>query len=219
MLRPGVKVFDVPNAIDERFFNLTKFQSEPIILFAGRVIPRKRVIDLVRAFAIVLQQVPSAQLRIAGEISTEPAYVKSIQEWVAEAHIEAHVRFLGPLPEASVYQEFNGCSLLALPSAQETAPMVIAQAMAAGKPVVAARSGGVGIMLGEDSSRGLLVNVGDMDGLAGALAALLRHPDLEQRMGQTGKKFALENYHIENVARRTREVYRSMVCKEQKVNV
>ncbi|HSQ18463.1 MAG TPA: glycosyltransferase family 4 protein, partial [Anaerolineales bacterium] len=219
MLKPEAEVFYVPNAIDERYFNLDKSPDEQIVLFAGRVIPRKRVMDLVQAFSQVLMQVPSAKLHIAGEISTEPAYVDAIRKWVHESHLDEHISFLGSLSEEAILHEFAGCSILALPSAQETAPMVIAQAMAAGKPVVATRIGGVGEMVGDNSRRGFLVNVGDIDGLAAALTRLLQYPDLQEKMGQCGKAFAQEHYHINRVARRTNEVYRHIVTKEQKTNV
>jgi glycosyltransferase involved in cell wall biosynthesis len=94
--------------------------------------------------------------------------------------------------------------------------MVIAQAMAAGKPVVATRVGGVGEMVGEDSSRGFLVNLGDVDGLAAAITHLLQQPILQETMGQSAKAFAQENYHLESVARHTFEIYRLIACKEYK---
>lgn len=218
MLKPEAEVFYLPNAIDERFFNLDKKPDEQIILFAGRVIPRKRVMDLVQAFSQVLMQVPTAKLHIAGEICTEPAYVDAIQKWIHEFHLDERVSFLGSLSEEAILREYAGCSILALPSAQETAPMVIAQAMAAGKPVVATRIGGVGEMIGENSGRGFLVNVGDIDGLAAALTRLLQSPVLQEKMGQCGRAFAQEHYHIQCVARRTNEVYRRIVNKEQKAN-
>jgi glycosyltransferase involved in cell wall biosynthesis len=217
--RPDVEVFYVPNAIDERFFNLTKCPDEQVILFAGRVIPRKRVLDLVQAFPQVLKQVPSARLHIAGETSTEPVYVESIRRWAHQSHLDEYIRFLGPLTEEAVFQEFAGCSILALPSAQETAPMVIAQAMAARKPVVATRVGGVEEMVGEDSSRGFLVNVGNIDGLAIAITRLLQNPDLQAIMGQNGRSFAQEKYHPESVAWHTSDVYRRIAFKEQKTIV
>ena len=66
------------------------------------------------------------------------------------------------MKQDKILQEYAGCSLLALPSAQENAPLVIAQAMAAGKPVVATRVGGVAEMVGEECERGLLIPVGDV---------------------------------------------------------
>ena len=218
MMKSDIEIYQVPNAIDERFFNLDHCPDEKIVLFAGRVIPRKRVMELVHAFAQVHSQIPSARLHIAGEISTEREYVGAIRRWVHESRLDEHVRFLGPLPEKSIFREFAGCSLLALPSAQETAPLVISQAMAAKKPVIATRVGGVADMVGEQGERGLLVEVGDIDGLVAAMIRLLQDADLRARMGQNGLAYAHENFHSENVARRTLEVYRHIVCKERQVD-
>jgi glycosyltransferase involved in cell wall biosynthesis len=215
LLRPSVKVFDVPNAIDERFFLLDSEPVEPVILFAGRVIPRKRVLDLVQAFAKIQQKIPNARLHIAGEIKSEPGYVETIRKWVQAAQLNDKVSFLGPLSEEAVYSEFAHCCLLALPSAQETAPMVIAQAMAAGKPIIATPVGGVKEMVGEDNSRGLLVDIGDIDGLSAAMLFLLQNPRLQKEMGQCGKLFSQKNYHLESVAQRTNAIYHSIVHKEQ----
>jgi glycosyltransferase involved in cell wall biosynthesis len=219
LLRPDIQVYYIPNAIDERFFNHEKGSNKQIVLFAGRVLPRKRVFDLVQAFSLVLIQVPSARLHIAGEISTEPTYVESIRKLVKETHIDKQVSLLGALSEEAIFQEFANCSMLVLPSSQETAPMVIAQAMAAGKPVVATRVGGVAEMVGEDSGRGILVNVGSIDGLATAMTHLLLRPDLQEKMGQTGKAYAEENYHIKRVAQNTNNIYQQIVFKEHKGNV
>jgi glycosyltransferase involved in cell wall biosynthesis len=212
IMRPDVAVYSVPNAVDERFFNLVKRSNAPVVLFAGRVIPRKGVLDLVRSFAQVVRQFPAACLHIAGEITSEVSDVETIRRWVHQAGLDENICFLGPLSEEQIFKEFAGCRLLALASAQETAPMVIAQAMAAGTPVVATRVGGVGAMVAEDRSRGFLVNVGDVDGLADAMICLLRNPGLQAEMGGNGRKFARENYHPMNVASRTYEVYKKIVC-------
>ncbi len=216
MLNPAAQVNYVQNAIDERFFLDENNSDQQTILFAGRVIPRKKVFDLVKAFAIVVREVPSARLHIAGEISTEPHYVETIQSWVKDWHLEKQVSFLGALSEEAVIQEFTRCTMLVLPSAQETAPMVIAQAMAAGKPVVATRVGGVAEMVGEDFQRGILINVGEIEEMATAMTQLLLHPELQNKMGQAGKAFAQENYHLRRVAQQTHEIYHHIAFEEQK---
>jgi glycosyltransferase involved in cell wall biosynthesis len=175
--------------------------------------------DLVRSFAQVHEQLPDAHLHIAGETHTEPAYVESIRQWIKQSKLDGYVHFLGSLPEEAIFQEFSNCSVLVLPSAQETAPMVIAQAMAAGKPVVATRVGGVAEMVGEDTSRGFLVNVGDINAFSTAVTNLLQNPDLQSKMGQNGRAFAQENYHLKSVARHTNEVYHRIVFQEQKAIV
>jgi glycosyltransferase involved in cell wall biosynthesis len=209
LLKPETKIYFVPNAIDESFFNLCNASSEQTILFAGRVIQRKRPLDLVQAFAKIADRVPAAQLRIAGEYRSEPTYGEEIHRFIQQAGLTDRIHLLGPLPEEAVLREFAGCAVLALPSAQETTPMVIAQAMAAGKPVIATSVGGVAEMV-QHGKTGFLVNVGEIDGLADALLRLLDDSVLRQCMGQAGSKFAVENYRADSVARRTYEVYRQM---------
>lgn len=210
-LRPDVQVYYVPNAIDESFFDLTDTSDGRTILYAGRVMPRKRVLDLVRAFAKLVRQMPAAQLRIAGEYHSEASYVETIRDFIQSAKLEGHVHWLGSLPEGAVLAEFARCDVLALPSIQETTPMVIAQAMAAGKPVVATPVGGVAEMVRQGET-GFLTRVGDTDGLADTLLLLLRNPSLRMRLGQTGRKIAVENYRAEVVARRTFAVYQRMAA-------
>ncbi len=106
---------------------------------------------------------------------------------------------------------------MALPSAQENVPMVIAQAMAAGKPVVATRVGGVAEMVGQEGERGLLVDVGDIDGLAAAITHLLQSPAQCALLGQAGRSFALENYHLDRVAQRTFDVYQYIAATESRI--
>jgi glycosyltransferase involved in cell wall biosynthesis len=215
LLRPDVQVAYVPNAIDATFFDLTKGtngtngSSSPTILFAGRVIPRKRVLDLVQAFAKIAPQAPLAQLRIAGEYSSEKAYAEEIRQVIQATNLEDRVHLLGPLAEADVLAEFAACDLLALPSAQETTPMVIAQAMAAGKPVIATPVGGVAEMVSEGET-GFLVNVGDIDSLSNTLLRLLQNQSLRRQVGQSAYKFADENYRAGAVARRTYDVYQKI---------
>ncbi len=210
-LRSDIQVYYVPNAIHENFFSLADTSDGQTVLFAGRVMPRKRVLDLVQAFAQVVQQVPSAQLRIAGEYRTEVDYVKAVRDFIQAAGLGDNVHLLGSLDEEAILREFAGCNVLALPSIQETTPMVIAQAMAARKPVVATPVGGVAEMVTQGQT-GFLVEVGDVDGLAEALLSLLRDSTLRRRMGEAGREFALENYHADAVARCTYAAYQSVVA-------
>ena len=84
--------------------------------------------------------------------------------------------------------------------------MVIQQAQAAGIPVVATRVGDVARMV-ERSGSGLLVDPGDVSGLADAMFRVLSDQDLADKMGLAGRRRA-ECYRSEAVAARTVEVYR-----------
>jgi len=216
--RPEFQCFYIPNAIDQQFFDLVTTSSQPIVLYVGSVIPRKRLTDLIMAFGRVIQLIPSAQLHIAGEVVTEPAYVDKVRRLIREKNLEEHVQLLGALSETEVFREFTNCSILVLPSSQETTPMVIGQAMAAGKPVLATPVGGVPEMLGEHGERGLLVPIGHVEELARSIIDLLQDAKLRERIGSAGRRFAQEYYHPSQVAMRTAEVYREVVTKEMAVN-
>jgi glycosyltransferase involved in cell wall biosynthesis len=210
LLRPDVQVFYIPNAIDEKYFQRTAGGDGCTILYAGRVIRRKRLLDLVRAFAIVAARIPGARLRVAGEFTSEPGYTAQVRQAIAEANLGNRVQMLGGLSEEAVLREFASCAALALPSIQETTPMVIAQAMALGKPVIATPVGGVAEMI-EEGKTGFLVPVGDVSHLANALLRVLDDPGLRAQMGDAGHAFAVAHYRAANVARQTRDVYSAIL--------
>ena len=206
VLNPGVWVHYIANAVKKDFFGLGTPSPGQTVLFAGRVIHRKRVLDLVRAFQRVIDELPAARLRIAGECESEAGYARRIQQFVESANLRDSIAMLGAVSERQILREFSNCDVLALPSAQETSPMVVAQAMAAGKPVIATPVGGVEEMV-ENGKTGLLVPVGDVVGLAGALRAVLEDPSRQLQMGEGARQVAEKKYRASVVARQTYKVY------------
>ncbi len=214
VFRQNILCFSIPNAVDEQFLKLENGSDQAVVLFAGRVTPRKQVMSLVQAFDQIVRKFPSTRLHIAGDCHSDGSYVNSIREYIHQVRLENNIFLLGELSQERILQEYTHCKLLVLPSSQETAPVVIAQAMAAGKPVVATQVGGVAEMLGIDGERGLLVSVGDINGMAEAILKLLQDEPLRQRIGESARRFALENYHPHRVAERTVEVYRKIIARE-----
>lgn len=209
VLRDTTRIYYIPNAIDDSFFNLESAAQGQTILYAGRIIRRKRTLDLIKAFAQIAPQLPDAQLRLAGEYDSEPGYAERVRALVAQERLHDRVHLLGGLGEAEILEEFARCDVLVLPSIQETTPMVIAQAMACGKPVVATPVGGVPEMV-RDGETGFLIEVGEPERMADVLLRLLCEPHLRWKMGQAARAFALANYHAASVAQRTFEVYRTI---------
>jgi glycosyltransferase involved in cell wall biosynthesis len=223
-MRPDARLFFIPNAVEDLFFDANsrgtdatprQEPSRPIVLFAGRVTPLKRVLDLIKAFAQVVREVPGAELHIAGECETEPNYVNIVKDYIRKAGLSKNIHLLGEMTQEELSREYRACDQVVLPSAQENAPMVLAQAMASGKPVIASRVGGVPEMVGENGERGLLVNVGDIDALASAIVRLLEDTALSDRLGQAGYLYAQENYLIDQVALRTYDVYQAIAAERR----
>lgn len=204
--RTRARVWHVPNAISGQFFALRRAPESHTVLFAGVVSPRKAVYELVQAVAAVRKAVPDVRLRVAGDTRQFPDYVSRIRRLVAEQGLEDNVQFLGALPEAEVLGEYARAAVLVLPSWQETLPAVVAQAMAAGVPVVSTAVGGVPDII-RDGETGLLVPRGDVAGLADALVRVLTDAPLARSLAEAARSYAEANFRSDVVAHRVLDVY------------
>jgi glycosyltransferase involved in cell wall biosynthesis len=106
-------------------------------------------------------------------------------------------------------EEYGRAAVLVHPSAQETSPMVIAEAMAAGVPVVATRVGGVRHLVREGET-GYLVEVGDIETLAQRIAALLADERRRASFAAAARS-AASQFRAAAVAARVRAVYQEAV--------
>ena len=104
-----------------------------------------------------------------------------------------------------------------LPSHQETAPMVVQQAMAAGLAVVATNVGGIPQQVQHDTT-GLLFGPGDVHALAANLRRLHDEPGLASRLGAAGRVVASERYRADEVAMATRAVYVQALAARGRIN-
>jgi len=200
------QVYRIENPVDDRFFLARGQEQEATILYAGAVIPRKNLLDLLRALDIVRAKAPQICLRIAGETESAPTYVTACRQLIAEHGLAPRVTFLGSLSAEDMADEYARCTLLALPSRQETAPVAIAEAMAVGRPVVATAICGIPYMV-EESVSGLLVKPGDVPALADALLRIVSDASLHQSMGARGREMAEARFRADVVASQTRQVY------------
>jgi glycosyltransferase involved in cell wall biosynthesis len=97
-----------------------------------------------------------------------------------------------------------------LTSRQETAPVAVAEAMAAGRPAVATAVGGVPFMV-QEGETGFLAEPGDAAGLAEATIRLLARPDLRRAFGQAGRAEAERRFRLASVVERTVALYRNLI--------
>ena len=199
------RIWEIPNPIADRFFSLESAPEPGRILFTGALIPRKRLLDLVEAMPVVLAAAPHARLRVTGGASDE-AYGDAVRARVRELGLEDVVSFLGGVSFGELLDEYRKAWVLALPSGEETSPMVIAEAMAVGMPVVATRVGGVSSLVDEGVT-GALIEVGDVEALAAHLTRVLGDPGLRAALGTAGRARAEERFRVRAVAARFAEMY------------
>ena len=130
---------------------------------------------------------------------------------ISSAHLSEKFEFNGFLDEQALLGEFGKATALVLPSYQETAPMVVQQAMAAGLPVVATRVGGIPDLIQHEVS-GLLCEPGDVLAIGNMLRRLQEDPHLALRLATAARAKVVANFTAEGVARSTVTVYRSMLA-------
>ena len=203
---PSVRVFRIDNTIDDEFFTLPDEQLHPIILFVGWISYRKGIHLLLQAFEALSLDIPGIQLRIVGLEEADPNYGISLRKSYADLVAARSVSFLGGISQEELYREVSRCSLLCLPSLAESAPMVIAQAMAAGKPVVASQVGGIPEMV-EHNITGLLFEPGNVSELRDCLTQMLSDKMGRICMGRKAKEVASARYAPDAVARKTVDAY------------
>jgi D-inositol-3-phosphate glycosyltransferase len=202
----------VENPVDGRFFTVTDSpRGRDRLLSVGRVISRKGILALIEAFAQVAQVRPGATLVIAGETETDPAYVERCRTSVATLGLAERVRFTGGLTPDAVRAEYAACDLVLLASEQETAPVTIAEAMAAGRAVVTTDVGGCAAMIGDGIS-GRVVPPRAPAALAAAVLELLVDQENLKAMGQAARAAAEQRFHLDAVVAATVNVYRAVLA-------
>jgi len=148
------------------------------LLFVGNVLPRKRVLELARAFAELESE--QAELVLVGA-ELEPDYAQAVRRVVAEAGVSARVRFLGSLDTAGVAEQLALSDVLVLPSALEGYGMVLSEALWCSVPIIAARVGAAEELV-HRTAAGLLFEPDDTDGLGTALRTFVRDRALRTKL-------------------------------------
>jgi phosphatidylinositol alpha-1,6-mannosyltransferase len=180
----------------------------PVILSLGRLVKKKGIEYLVRAFPSVLQYHPNALLVIAGDGPEQT----TLQALVKELDMSASVRFVGAIPWDSVPLILQLCDIFTVPSIRDDRgnldglPTTILEAMASGRPVVASAIAGIPLAV-INQQTGLLVPEADSNGLAQAINMLLANPALAQQYGQKGRKRVEMELNWRNVAQQFLVLY------------
>jgi len=198
-------IYDIDNPVDERFFNIERKPEQGRILYIGWLNERKNTLGAIKAFADIVDRYPQAKLIVAGQ-AREQDYFNQIQQLIKQNKIDDKVKLLGHINHFQLAQELTRAGVFLLPSRQENSPMAIAEAMAAGIPVIASNRCGMPYMVA-DGKTGFLVEPESTKQIADCLARLVGSEQLCQQMGEVGREVAMERFYPQAVARKTRAVY------------
>jgi glycosyltransferase involved in cell wall biosynthesis len=176
-----------------------------VILCLGGIQERKAQLDLVEAAPEVVRRHPQVVFLIVG--SAEDKYAARVVERVAALGLTENFRILPfqPDPRAAIHSS----DLLVHPAHFEAFGLVVLEAMASGKPVVAARSGGPEEMI-VDGQTGYLVELRNPEALASAILRVLDDPAAAASLGAAGRERA-RGFSRERTAARIEEMYRRLI--------
>lgn len=155
------------------------------ILSVGNWVPRKGTLDLLEAFARLPGD--AATLYLVGRLDVERAYAARVRARLAAADLVGRVVVHGPVSRQHVARLYRAADLFVLPSRQEPYGTVYGEALAAGLPVVGWRAGNLPHLV-THGREGLVVEPGDIGGLAQALQRLAYDEPLRARMAQAARR-------------------------------
>jgi glycosyltransferase involved in cell wall biosynthesis len=178
----------------------------PVIAVVARLHPEKGHTHLFRAMPALLAGTDGRlRLLVAGEGSFRAEYEREI-EALGVGHA---VRFLGF--RRDVVRLFCLADVVVLPSVAEAFGLVLVEAMALRRPIVATNTGGIPELIQHGES-GWLVEPGSAPALAEGILKLLSDHTLSQRLGECGRTRALERFRFESTMRGYEEYYRQLVA-------
>jgi glycosyltransferase involved in cell wall biosynthesis len=152
------------------------------VLFVGRLIERKGVVHLLRAFGELAGNDGSSRLVIVGDGPERPR----LERWSRELGIGDRVDFRGAVPQAELPAIYQRASVFVMPALQEGMSNAMLEAMASGLPIVVTATGGSEAIRGN----GAIVAPGDADSIRNALAAYRDDPELLWRHGRRSRELA-----------------------------
>ena len=211
----------IPCGIDPApFLAHTRAQSreagDPFVIVAlGRAERLKNFPLLLRAVAIAADRDPrfgsSVRVQLAGGPSNDdPEVMPELRRLAGDLGIADRVHFIGPVPHERVPELYAGSDLCVVPSRYESFGLVALEAMAAGLPVLATRTGGLQVTV-DEGVNGYLVPTEDADALAACLLALWADPAHCAQLGARGRR-AAQQYAWPVIADRIGCLYQALAA-------
>ncbi|SHG67389.1 GT4 family glycosyltransferase PelF [Streptoalloteichus hindustanus] len=185
--------------------------ATPTLSWAGRIDPIKDLETLIRAFALVREEIADARLRIFGGTPRGgEAYHARCRELAAELGVAEAVAFEGRVEE--IRDAYAAGNVVVLSSISEGFPYTLIEAMTCGRATVATDVGGVTEAVGDT---GLVVPPRDPEAMAAACLRLLRDPELRSRLGAAARIRALEEFTVDKAVGTFDDLYHGLAARAE----
>jgi len=185
--------------------------TAPVVGLVGRIHSAKGQLELIEALPRVITAQPDLRVALAGPADPhEPGYGRRLRERIDDLGLEHTVTLTGTIDDPLRF--IAGCDAIAVPSVPDDRGMgregfglVGVEALAVGTPVVGYADGALPEVLGESA---VLVEAGDRDALAEALARVVGDPALRRALADAGKERVRVRYRLDDMVASMKSVYR-----------
>jgi glycosyltransferase involved in cell wall biosynthesis len=196
-------IWSMPNTLGNEFAGPTlppdRFtRPDKQVVFAGRIIPEKGVLELLEAFRLVHERAPGTTLVLCGASAnfkrngSLTPYERAVKQRAATLP-QGAVRWVGYVPNAEMPKYYGGAALAVFPSiCLESFGMVALEAMRCGTPVVASRRPGFEELIRHEDTGLLVDDPSDASCLAQTMLRILKDADLAERMGKVAHRRSLD---------------------------
>ena len=203
------RFYTIENPVDDRFFQIEDRQEEGRILTVGSIEPRKGTLMLLETALLLRNRGVDFTLHIVGQ-SKDDVYFNKMEQYVKENRLGKRVKFLGVRIGEELAEEYAEAALCVLCSREETAPITILEAMAAGKAMVATSVGGNPWLI-KQGETGFLVEYPNSADMAQRMETLLKEKALRVKIGREARKEAERRFHPEIITKKTIQAYKKIL--------
>jgi 1,2-diacylglycerol 3-alpha-glucosyltransferase len=215
MIPSGITPAMFDHVDPDRFRHKYGIGARPVVMYTGITNAFQRVDYLIRAFSLVLKQLPSALLMVVSPLADE-ADLPQLQNLARELGIEESVRFLGPhtLGDLPDYLAMATVTVAPRPECPGH-PIKLLNYMISGKPIVCFAGGAKGLTHMQDA---LVVPDHDWQEMGEAILRFLQDPELAETLGGNARQNAVDNFDWRVVSKRVAAVYESLVIRAIEFN-
>jgi len=179
-------------------------EGNQVVGMVARLHPHKDYITYIKAAKIVCQRKENVSFLMVGDGSER----KKIENIIREHALEGKVVITGERKDVPDIIAIMDVAVLSSP--REGLPNAVLEAQASRKPVVATRTTGV-LEAMVDGKTGIMVDIGNAEGMAEAILTLLEDKELARRMGEEGRRWVEERFSVERMVRETERVYEELL--------
>jgi glycosyltransferase involved in cell wall biosynthesis len=200
---PGTEVIE--NPVSDVFFDREKREKGNLIFYPGNIIHRKNQITLIKALDLLKKDNVNFRCVLPGSI-LDRNYFDELQKTIKKFDLEQDVIVPGSVPFEHLLQMYSEASIMVMTTLQETAPMVISEAMAMGIPVIAPPISGIPYMVSPGKS-GYLINPDSPEELASHMAMLLDDTRLRKNFSDESRRIAASRWKSDVITNKLLDLY------------